>query len=406
MVSHNVFLNNYYKLSWKRNKKAREAKNLIEEAPFIFEYIEWFNKNVYRYIATDKYDKYQKSLIQKRYFQLQQIQIIINESIYYEISINSWFKQNKSKISYKTFYNLKREIIFYADRKHDRLGSFLGNNPIPKRINYKYSLIDRDKIKQYTYQCLIHNKFLDYTSIWLSIRKEDALKANDKYKDISLSTYKKILKTDERFINKEIKPYQPKHRFRTHVKELGHIQLDLKILGKYENSLGIKVPIFTMIDTSSRITFTRAIKHADLATILSLMEEGYQFFKDKGINIKSIQTDNAMMFKNTNIVKSSAFFNWCDNKKIAIRKIPLGQPECNGIIERYHLTIDKELHNLLIRAKNFCELKIVINEWNYYYNYKRYHVYMEMKDKRTIDRYYTPISSILVIREYNKHVVV
>ena len=64
-----------------------------------------------------------------------------------------------------------------------------------------------------------------------------------------------------------------------------------------------------MIDTSSRITFTRAIKHADLATILSLMEEGYQFFKDKGINIKSIQTDNAMMFKNTNIVKSSAFFN-------------------------------------------------------------------------------------------------
>ena len=160
------------------------------------------------------------------------------------------------------------------------------------------------------------------------------------------------------------------------------IQLDLKILGKYENSLGIKVPIFTMIDTSSRITFTRAIKHADLATILSLMEEGYQFFKDKGINIKSIQTDNAMMFKNTNIVKSSAFFNWCDNKKIAIRKIPLGQPECNGIIERYHLTIDKELHNLLIRAK------------------------MEMKDKRTIDRYYTPISSILAIREYNKHVVV
>ena len=124
------------------------------------------------------------------------------------------------------------------------------------------------------------------------------------------------------------------------------------------------------------------------------MEEGYQFFKDKGINIKSIQTDNAMMFKNTNIVKSSAFFNWCDNKKIAIRKIPLGQPECNGIIERYHLTIDKELHNLLIRAKTFCELKIVINEWNYYYNYKRYHVYMEMKDKRTIDRYYTPISSI------------
>ena len=38
------------------------------------------------------------------------------------------------------------------------------------------------------------------------------------------------------------------------------------------------------------------------------MEEGYQFFKEKGINIKSIQTDNAMIFKSTNIVKSSYFF--------------------------------------------------------------------------------------------------
>ena len=63
-----------------------------------------------------------------------------------------------------------------------------------------------------------------------------------------------------------------------------------------------------MIDTSSRISFTRAIEKADLITILSLMEEGYQFFKEKGINIKSIQTDNAMMFKSTNIVKSSSFF--------------------------------------------------------------------------------------------------
>lgn len=62
-----------------------------------------------------------------------------------------------------------------------------------------------------------------------------------------------------------------------------------------------------MIDTSSRISFTRAIEKADLITILSLMEEGYQFLKEKGINIKSIQTDNAMMFKSTNIVKSSSF---------------------------------------------------------------------------------------------------
>lgn len=58
MIPHNVFLSNYYKLSWKRDKKAREAKKLEEAAPFILEYIEWFNKNIYQYITTDKYDKY------------------------------------------------------------------------------------------------------------------------------------------------------------------------------------------------------------------------------------------------------------------------------------------------------------------------------------------------------------
>ena len=100
------------------------------------------------------------------------------------------------------------------------------------------------------------------------------------------------------------------------------------------------------------------------------------------------------------------FFNWCDNKKIITRKIPIGQPECNGVIERYHITIDKEPHNLLMRSRNFQELQIVVTEWNYYYNNKRYHVYMEMTDKKTIDRYYTPISSISIIEEYNKNLVV
>ena len=36
MIPHNVFLSNYYKLSWKRDKKAREAKKNRKSSAIYF----------------------------------------------------------------------------------------------------------------------------------------------------------------------------------------------------------------------------------------------------------------------------------------------------------------------------------------------------------------------------------
>lgn len=217
----------------------------------------WFENKIYPEVFKNNYDKNKKTLIEKRYWQLNQIKNILHKYKIENISINECFKLFKTKISKRTFYNLKKEILFNVDRVHDKLRSFLGQNPIPKHPKYKYSKNDRQEIKEYTYRCLIGATYLDYTSVWLSIRKEDKLQKGEKYKDVSLSTFKKILREDPRFDNNEIKPYTRKHAFRTHVKELGHIQFDLKILGKYENRIKNKLPIFTMIDTSSRITFLK-----------------------------------------------------------------------------------------------------------------------------------------------------
>ena len=57
-----------------------------------------------------------------------------------------------------------------------------------------------------------------------------------------------------------------------------------------------------MIDTSSRISFTRAIEKADLITILSLMEEGYQF--------SAISEDTIPVQHNVNNWKSFTKETW------------------------------------------------------------------------------------------------
>lgn len=57
------------------------------------------------------------------------------------------------------------------------------------------------------------------------------------------------------------------------------------------------------------------------------------------------------------------------------------------------------INKSFIRIENFYNLYSYLNPCFLYtldgtknYNNKRYHVYMEMTDKKTIDRYYTPIS--------------
>ncbi len=54
------------------------------------------------------------------------------------------------------------------------------------------------------------------------------------------------------------------------------------------------------------------------------------------------------MFKNTNFIHANEFVKFLKTKGVIKRLIPLGQPECNGCVERFHKTIDKKccLHNL------------------------------------------------------------
>ena len=122
--------------------------------------------------------------------------------------------------------------------------------------------------------------------------------------------------------------------------ESGHVQLDLKILGIKENELKEKIAIFNMIDTSSRFVYSPVLEDQSTSSVMKHLRIGYQYFKNNKIHIKSIETDNAMMFKGTNFIHYNEFRKFCLDNKILKRLIPLGQLQCNGCIERFHKTID------------------------------------------------------------------
>lgn len=63
-----------------------------------------------------------------------------------------------------------------------------------------------------------------------------------------------------------------------------------------------------MIDMSTRVVFSKVLKVSNVESVLKALDEGKAFFKSLGIEMKAIQTDNAMVFKSTNIAKSSSFF--------------------------------------------------------------------------------------------------
>ena len=178
--------------------------------------------------------------------------------------------------------------------------------------------------------------------------------------------------------------------------------MDLKIIGTKDTKMKKKLIIFNMIETRSRFSFSNVLENGSIENVLNALEEGKKFFKNFGIDIKSIQTDNAMMFKGTNFINSNSYYSYLKENKITRRLIPLGVPECNGCIERFHLTIDKKCSTLLSQVENISQAKEVIKKFSDEYNFDRFHYYSEL-EKINIpyhERYMKPIEAIKLLYNY------
>ena len=264
-----------------------------------------------------------------------------------------------------------------------------------KTIKYIYDEWTRLKICNYYFETIDNEfEYFNKTNIWLKIRKENILNLNDKLNNLSYKTFIKILKNDPRWGSIPLKKHKNTHLFRKWIIPIGKIQLDLKVTNNKDTKMNKHIYIFNMIDTSTRVTFSKVLYKADKFHVMQALNEGYLFFKKHGINIINIQTDNAMMFKGTNFIRDLDFSKWCIDHNISRSLIPLMEPEANGCIERFHRSMDNEF---IVKIKNYDNLDDIQEElerFSYYYNEQRYLHYGELNKIDPKNRYMKPIDSI------------
>lgn len=404
-----IIKHNFHKLLNKRNlptislgfnDQLKRIENIYNS-----KFQSFFKKQTYHYTSyglTSCEEKWHAKSINKLQYKFKaflEISTIIKNNY---SSQNQYFKiENNPLISRSQYHKFKRQLFKMCDTYTLNFNTYLNKTTKPKNIRYKYSHWQRQKIREFCFSMLHNGYFYDYTSIWLEIRKGEKLSKHGDFSKLNRKTFMKIIETDERYTKHAVTPYKPKHPMRTKIKEIGNVQMDLKILGFKETSTNEKINVFNMIDTSTRFVFSRVLNSGDYSEVLEALNMGTRYFNDNGIIIKTMQTDNAMMFKKTNFVKSNQYSMWCKNNNIIQRTIPLGQPQCNGCVERFHLTIDKELHHKLIMCKTLDDLQSVFTQYMHYYNYQRWHHYAELKKNPVVDRHLKPFEAIERFACYN-----
>ena len=305
----------------------------------------------------------------------------------------------------KEYYNLKLSLRFENKFRH-----FLNiyDEIIKKNYSEKFYFNNiNSQFKRsnwYSFKKLImtlSNKYLNdsYFEFWLKIRNN---KNNQKLNKIAIKTIKKILSEELGLSFKTSKKYIRKHPKRQYFAKPGLIQMDLKIIGIKDTSMNKKLTIFNMIETRSRFSFSKVLESGSTENVLSALKEGKEEFANQGIEIKAIQTDNAMMFKGTNFINSDGYCAYLKEQNILRRLIPLGVPQCNGCIERFHLTIDKKCSSLLSKVKTIDEAQEIIKEFSKEYNFNRYHYYSELETRniKYDKRYMIPSKAIKLLYNY------
>ncbi len=325
------------------------------------------------------------------------------------LSVVKYFETHKvNNLSLSKFNRETKLFANFLCKKSINFANLFHKSKKPKTVHYVYTPRQRKAIKEYIDKTLedvkSNIKFTNMATIWLKIRKEGVLDEYGDFSRISIKTLKKIYEEESGHTLVSNKHNLKKHQPRTKVKEVGNTQMDLKVLGLKESSVKKYVYIFDLIDTGSRFVYSEALQTPDTEHVLKALGNGIKYFSDHGITIKSMQTDNAMMFKQTNFIRCTSFHELLDKHAIKHFTIPLGEPECNGVVERYHLKIDKEAHHNLMKCTTVEEVNYVIQKFMHYHNFERYHYFYEFSKGTNklpyCDRFMKPHEAISIIPCY------
>ena len=139
------------------------------------------------------------------------------------------------------------------------------------------------------------------------------------------------------------------------------IQVDTKFLD------GRKRFQYTAIDVVSKYRYLRVYSQLTKKSTLDYLNKLILKFRNKGINIQLIQTDNGHEFQ-SEVVKTLT------NLGIKHQYTWIHTPDQNGVVERSHRTDDEEFYQLTeTQDMTLAELNLALETWVEYYNTKRLH---------------------------------
>lgn len=196
---------------------------------------------------------------------------------------------------------------------------------------------------------------------------------------ISYKTVCRLIYNDPR--NLKLKQINSKvdHPLRKWTIDVGKIQMDVKVLGPNETKFKKYIYILDAKDEQSKLYWSKLLIDQSKEEILVGLIECINFYKEHGIDIKRIRTDNAMIFKKTNVVNTGAFNKICSNFGIEHEFIPKRQPECNGVIERQHRILDMEFKKCIDSCNSIQDVALKLSMWTENFNTNRYHTYTDLR---------------------------
>ena len=337
-----------------------------------------FNKFYHLYKKENWNNQVNLNILKKTKKNMDLYFFVAKEHLNKDLSFYQLLKNHKKRSTiYRTLKRVKEAFLY---TKPDLTKLLLQSNR-PKNIRYFYSQ------KQKKYMC---NKFYDFdnlhckSSFWWGLK-------SDEFKTLSLRIFMKIINEDKRAPLKPLKIAKIKHPRRKFNVPIGNLQMDIKVLDKKENPLkGHKLYILDFIDEQTKFVYGEILKTQTINEIMDVLKRAKCYFEANGINIKRIRTDNAMMFKKTNFVRSGIFQNYLFENAIEHQFIPLNEPQCNGTIERFHRTISEEFCKKIQDLNDFQLVKKTFKKWINFYNFERRHYYSFLKEKHFFNKFFTP----------------
>ncbi|AGM24657.1 IS481 family transposase [Spiroplasma chrysopicola] len=278
------------------------------------------------------------------------------------------------KLFYKgkqTFYTWSNKIKEFLLNSYD-FEWFKKTSTRPKTIHYHYSKIYKRKIAKMikTYREKYGTGIYEFYNLTLANYFT--------YQNMPIKhNIKTLIKWDKTFNNYSKRKNIKKIYQRYEMPELGHVQHDVKILTKNMTGYKKDLYIFDYIDEKSRyaVAYVSAHKTQDIAA--KLFEKAYFEFKNIGINIKRIRTDNGTEYvynHRSNYAHRKSEFTKAVNKKgVAHQTTPVRSPQSNGKIERFHRNWNKFFEYLPRYLKEIDDIEKQIKIFLNYYNNIRRH---------------------------------